>query len=116
MTDEQTESNWYTVRCVFQLDARNGFLYEERVTLWKAKSFDEAIAEAEKEASNYAETTKSKYLGLAQAYLLTDLTPPSSSTEVFSMIRESNLTAKNYLDRFFDSSDERQGHSRLDGL
>jgi len=101
---------WYTVRCVFQSDSDDGFAYEERVTLWQAESFDQAISLAEAEASEYAAHVRVKHVGLAQAYLLGDPDPPTSGAEVFSLVRDSDLAPKEYLDRFFDTGRERQGY------
>lgn len=41
---------WYAGRCLIRVDA----MYEERITLWNASSFDVAIQAAETEASEYA--------------------------------------------------------------
>lgn len=110
MAEGSVDSQWYTVRCVFQSDSDDGFAYEERVTVWQAESFDQAISLAEAEAAEYAEHFHLKYVGLAQAYLLVDPGPPTSGVEVFSLVRDSDLAPKEYLDRFFDTGRERQGH------
>ena len=81
--------------------------FEERVTLWHAESFDEAIAMAENEAADYAENVGGKYLGLAQAYHLAE-NFPTSGVEVFSLMRESDLDPEDYLSCFFDTGTERQ--------
>jgi len=104
------DSQWYTVRCVFQSDSDDGFAYEERLTLWQAESFDQAISLAEAEAVEYAEHLQVKYVGLAQAYLLVDPDPPTSGAEVFSLVRDSDLAPRDYLDRFFNTGRERQRH------
>jgi hypothetical protein len=103
---------WYAVRCIIQLD--NGdvdmHVYEERITLWRCGSEDEAIARAEAESGEYAQTTGANhYLGLAQAYLLSD--EPGNGAELFSLIRDSPLPPSAYLDRFFDTGAERQRRS-----
>ncbi len=100
MTDQQS---WFGVRCV--LRGPDG-LYEERVTLWEADGFDNAIELAEQEATVYAKAAGSSYLELAQAFAMSD--PPGNGTEVFSLLRESVLEPKQYLDRFFDTGTERQ--------
>jgi hypothetical protein len=82
-------------------------LYEERITIWKAKSFEEAIEKAEIEAEEYA-GSDFEYLGLAQAFNLFDEILENGS-EVFSLMRESNYTPKKYLDIYFDNGAERQG-------
>ena len=104
-----TMEPWYSVRCVFAFDGtsagRNNF--EERVTLWRAESFDEAIAMAENDAVDYAENVGGRYLGLAQAYHLAE-DSLTSGVEVFSLMRESDLDPEDYLSRFFDIGAERQ--------
>jgi hypothetical protein len=110
VAEGSVDSQWYTVRCVFQSDADDGFAYEERVTLWQAASFDQAISLAEAEASEYAAHVQVKYVGLAQAYLLSDPDSPISGAEVFSLVRDSDLAPNDYLNRFFDTGRERQGH------
>lgn len=94
---------WFGVRHVI----RNGPAYEERVTLWDASSFDEAIALAEPEAAEYASLLHdATVLYLFQAYELAD--PPGHGREVFSLIRDSELEPSEYLDRYFDTGSERQ--------
>jgi hypothetical protein len=56
------EQGWYTVRCLFA-DAGT---YEERITLWLATDFDEAIAKGEGEATEYAEDLGLDVVGLSQ--------------------------------------------------
>lgn len=102
---------WYSVRCVFQLiDAHESESpYEERITLWKASDFETAIELAEDEAADYIEDTSSAYLGLAQCfYLGDDITTILSGTEVYSLIRKSDLPPEDYLDAFFDTGEEYQ--------
>jgi hypothetical protein len=101
-------SGWFGVRCVFEHESDDAeHSYEERVTLWRAGSFDEAIALAEAEAIEYAATLgRTRYLGLAQAYVLAD--EPGHGAEVFSLIRDSELAPDEYLDAFFDTGTEYQ--------
>ncbi|MGI4894847.1 MAG: DUF4288 domain-containing protein [Janthinobacterium lividum] len=111
-------SGWVAVRCIFrsQAEGHDGeAVFEERVTLWRDADVDRAIEKAEAEAQAYAsETTCSpervtEYLGLAQAYSLFD--EPSDGAEVFSVMRTSGLPPTAYLDRFFDTGQERQRHA-----
>ena len=84
--------------------------YEERVTLWRASSHDEAIERAGTEARDYAAVlAPAEYLGLAQSYHLPEA--PADGVEVFSLLRDSDLTPSEYLDAFFDTGGERQQHS-----
>ena len=96
-------SGWYAVRCVFESkwpppQPGDPNLYEERVTIWQAASVDDAIALAEAEAEEYAESiaeAPSPHRGLAQAYILSDT--PQHGAEVFSLIRSSQLDATTTL-------------------
>lgn len=103
---------WYGARSVYELvgggSQENGArLFEERVVLVKAGSFDEAIIEAEKEALAYAnEGSGFVYLGYVSVYKLTD-EKVGNKTEVYSLMRESNLSPQKYLDGFFDTGHER---------
>jgi hypothetical protein len=72
---------------------------------------DTAIERAEVDAREYAEILGHEYVGLAQAFLLSE-DPEVDGAEVFSLVRDSNLDPDAYLDRFFDTGQERQ----MDGL
>jgi hypothetical protein len=93
---------WFSVRCLF--DMGDG-LFEERVTLWDCSSFAAAVNRAEVEAREYAEGLGT-YLGLAQAFALAD--DPRSGSEVFSLIRRSDLRPDEYLTEFFNTGSELQ--------
>ena len=109
-----TESiaNWFGVRCVFELDPvvradTEPRVFEERVTIWRASDFDSAIELAEADAVDYATILDAKYLGLAQAYKIEGT--PTQGTEVYSLIRRSELAPREYLNAFFDTGRELQG-------
>lgn len=112
MTDERS-SGWYAVRCVFAFEGLSedaARTYEERVTLWRASSHDEAIERAEAEARDYAAVlAPAEYVELAQSYELPDA--PADGVEVFSLMRDSDLTPSAYLDAFFETGMERQQQS-----
>jgi hypothetical protein len=81
--------------------------FEERLTLWHAPDLDSATELAWSEASDYASSLPgSLFTGLIQTYELYDA--PGHGAEVFSLMRDSSLAADDYLDRFFDTGDERQ--------
>jgi hypothetical protein len=82
--------------------------YKERLTLWQTRSHTEAIEMAEAEAREHADAIESEYVGLAQSFWL--FSPPTNGAEVFSLIRGSNLNPTDYLNRFFDTGREMQGH------
>ena len=99
---------WYAVRSVFQLRSEGGNSYEERITLWLAASFEEALEKAAAEAVEYAEFAGLDYVSdFGQTYHLAD-PPPRDGAEVFSLIRHSDLPPKPYLDRFFSTGTELQ--------
>jgi hypothetical protein len=104
--DASSGSGWFSVRCVFQCGDEAAAMYEERITLWRAANFEEAVALAEAEAADYAETLGYRYLGLAQAYQLAD--DIGHGAEVYSLIRDSHLGAEEYLTGFFDTGLEHQ--------
>lgn len=96
---------WYGVRCIFKW--RNHPSYEERITVWRAESFEAAVELAEAEAKAYADAVGFEYLRLAQAFD-TRAVRISHGSEMFSLIRTSSLEPSEYLNRFFDSGSEHQ--------
>ncbi|WP_203822929.1 hypothetical protein [Paractinoplanes ferrugineus] len=102
----ETQKAWFSVRCLFRLNAEAPATYEERITLWRASSPAEAVTLAEGEAGEYAADLAGEYLGLAQVYTLAD--ELSHGAELFSLLRDSQLPPAAYLDAFFDTGDERQ--------
>jgi hypothetical protein len=103
-------TGWYGVRCVFRWADEDERLYEENITVWRAASFDEAIAKAEAEALEYAAVCDGRYLNFAQAYFIGDDVSISEGSEVFSLMRTSDFGADEYLTRHFDTGEERQRH------
>ncbi|MBI3828815.1 MAG: DUF4288 domain-containing protein [Planctomycetes bacterium] len=105
------KKRWFSGRTIFRhKEKENGNMktvYEERIVLFTAKNFNEAISKAEKEARKYCCAYKGvAFLGFVDAYELVD-SKIGSGTEIFSLMRESNLAPKKYLDRFFDTGKER---------
>lgn len=94
---------WFAVRCIIRQPARG--VYEERITLWRATSHEEAIARAEAEADDYA-AEDGEAVGVAQSFELFD--EPGDGAEVFSLMRTSDLGSDDYVSRFFDTGAERQ--------
>jgi hypothetical protein len=93
-------------------DQRKKYLYEERITLWNAETFEMALELAEREAEKYAgETSRTtNRCGLLQAYwLVEELKLKKQGIEVFSLLRESELAPKAYLKAFFDTGYEHEG-------
>lgn len=105
------DERWFAVRCIFSWgdsQREGGYLYEERITLWLAEGFDEAIALAEREAVNHAEILDGSYLGVAQCYHLGLTEAPHAGDEVFSLMRDSVLEPDAYVDAHFATGSERE--------
>ena len=106
--DAEPDDRWYAVRSLFRIAGEPESAYEERITLWQASSSDEALEKAGAEAEEYADFAGTTYLAdFGQVYHLAD-TPPREGAEVFSLIRDSALPPKPYIDRFFSTGQERQ--------
>lgn len=94
---------WYGVRCIFEVEEH---LYEERILIWQAATFSDALQAAEGEAREYAGQIEGQYLGLTQGFSVhNDL---GNGTEVFSLIRREELAPEEYLDTFFNTGKELQ--------
>ena len=103
--------NVYSVRSIVEFAPRAStkkrHLYEERITLWKAASFSEAIRLAFEEVALYAKE-EIGVLSLSQAFQLYDgVSFEGDSAEVFSLLRESDLEPEEYLTTFFDTGHEK---------
>lgn len=99
--------NWYGVKTLYRTTVvgepvevdryydPEATLVEERVVLFRARNFDEALAKAEAEARRYAQgerwnrygqKIRQRYLGAANAYWMFD--SPGQGVEVFSLIEQ----------------------------
>ena len=108
---------WYAVRCIFSHgddDDAGRTRYEERIVVVLAQSIDEAIARAEVEAEEYASGLggDTRYLGDCDAYHLA-VTDIGDGSEVFSLIRRSELGPKEYVRTFFQTGQEFSRRQRL---
>jgi hypothetical protein len=115
MPRSQSDEPWYAVRCVISFDDNSTgegppLIYEERITLWRAQGFDEAIERAEAEAREYAEVLDASYTGLAQAFHLAVEGAVGDGDEIFSLMRRNELAPRDYLNRFFSTGQEHQRH------
>ncbi len=100
------DSKWFAVRSVFRHAAPESsateHTFEERIVLFLAIDEDEAIAKAEREAKSY----DGESIGYFMSYEVVD-SPFGSGHELFSLMRDSDLTPDQYLDRFHDTGAER---------
>lgn len=105
------EKVWYGAKTLYQVQTNTvespKKLYEERVVILKASSLDNAIVEAEKEARQYASDDSGiTYLEYVNVFKLISQ-EIRDKTEVFSLMRESRLGANKYIDRYFNTGNER---------
>jgi hypothetical protein len=104
--------DWYGVRCLFRWRSSESGPYEERITLWRARSADEAIELAEREAGEYSDGGRIEFIGFSQSYRIYQEDGIGVGTEVFSLLRDSDLSPVNYIDAFFQTGGE---HERMWG-
>ncbi|MEP6754372.1 MAG: DUF4288 domain-containing protein [Chthonomonadales bacterium] len=102
---------WYAAKTVYKSriieDGTPKARFEERVVLFHATDFLDAIAKAEVEAEEYcSDVFGTEYLGFVNVYHLFDKTI-NHGTEVYSLMRESDLSTEEYLDHFYDDGNER---------
>lgn len=94
---------WYAVKCVFSHPTRvkeeGATLFEERITLWRANSCEEAFEKAKHEAELYAHEEGCVLIKATDAFHLFDGTIDEGA-EVWSTMRESNLKPEYYLKTF----------------
>ena len=106
-----TDSNpepWYGVRLIYQHIGVADKAFEERILIVCAESGDEAIASAEAISSATYEDENCSYTGYAMAFHIFDERGDAlpEGTEVFSLLRKSELPVNEYLDRYFDTGSE----------
>lgn len=98
---------WYGVRLIYRLTGRTQPAYEERIIIVRAESAENAIAQAELHSKEY-ESDTTTYIGYAMAFHIFDECGAalSAGTEVFSLIRYSDLSPDDYLNRYHDTGNE----------
>lgn len=102
---------WYSAKTVYRHQLVQGgktkAVFEERVVLFHAANFEDAIAKAETEAKAYCSDVENVvYLGFVSVYYLPEETV-EDGTEIYSSMRDSDLSEKEYLARFHNDGHER---------
>jgi len=101
---------WFSVRCLFSHPTRakesDVNLYEERITLWRCGSCDEAYKLARVEAETYAKESDSILIDTTDAFHLFD-EECGHGSEVWSNMRGSHLDAKTYTNTFCTTDKDR---------
>lgn len=104
-----TEEPWYGVRLVYRHTLVAGQTYEERILVVRAKSAEDAIEMAEEISVREYEDESTERLEYAMTFNIFDCDGPylPPGTEVFSLMRVSDLAPDEYLDRFHSTGSER---------
>ena len=107
---KKNDLNWYAVKCLFYHPTRKkdteAFLYEERIKLWQANSYDEAYKKAEIEAEIYASEANAVFVTPTDSFMLFDKVL-NEGVEVYSIMRGSNLNEKTYRNTFCTTNRDR---------
>lgn len=102
------EKFWFGVKTVYKFDGLSNDcpdpVFEERVVLFQAIDCDQAISLAEEEAVVYAKEGNCRFTGFVNAFMIAD--EPAKKIEVYSLMRTSKLSEKDYLDHYYDSGTE----------
>lgn len=95
---------WYAVKCVYY-DSINS-LYEDRVTLYRAKTADEAMDKAEIEAREICEALDGyEFTGYIETFHLFD-EEFKDGVELYSTLRKSKLSKKQYIKKYIRTGNE----------
>jgi len=105
------DQEWYSVRSIFRSDltedGKPRRAFEERVVLFRASGFDEAIAKGEAEAKRYAEAwPHPKILEHIIAFSIQD-EDLREGDEVWSCIRDLDISDEEFLHRVYDGESDR---------
>jgi hypothetical protein len=109
--------DWYSVRSIFRSDTTEDGkprrAFEERVVLFRAESFDEALAKGEAEAKQYAsDWPHPKILNRIVAFHIHD-EDLREGDEVWSCIRDLDISDEEFHRRIFDGEFENSTNARL---
>jgi hypothetical protein len=100
---------WYAARCIFHHRARGTIpaCFEERIILLRATGAAEAIRRAEEEAREYAASLEAvEYVDAMDMFHLYEQLV-GDGTEVFALLRVSDLDARAYVSQFSHTGSER---------
>lgn len=111
MSPKGNEPEWYGVKGLFRWyfkESGETASIEERVVLFKADSFDDAIAKAEAEAVDYcvddaSANYKIESMEWWNAFVIGN-EMLDSGTEVFSRLVDSSLSSSSFLKRYYPKS------------
>ncbi|MEZ6092920.1 MAG: hypothetical protein R3C03_01595 [Pirellulaceae bacterium] len=103
---------WFGVRLLYRHLRATGQTFEERILIIRSPTAEDAIEATEKLSIQDYEHETTERLGYAMTFNIFDCNGPSlpNGSEVFSLIRDSDLTPAVYLDRFYDSALSGRAH------
>jgi Domain of unknown function (DUF4288) len=109
----KNEEPWYAARCLYEhrdISKRNGIpCYEERVVVFRARSFKEAIRKGETEARRYGRRgSGTAYLGFIDVFHLF-ASALKDGTEVFSIMRSKEMPTARFIKTFYDDGSFHRG-------
>ena len=105
----KTKYEWYGAKSLYShvMTDTKKHVYEERIVVFRARSTEEAITLAEKEAHKYAKSLKNaRYLKYGVMVYIMQETAIHSGTEVFSLMRKTNLKPRAFQIRYHDTKSE----------
>ena len=93
---------WFGVRLPYRHTRATGQTYEKRILVVRSKTAEDAIESAESLSSQEYEDETTERLDYAMSFNIFDIDGPClpHGTEVFSLMRDLDLTHDEYLDRF----------------
>ena len=110
MNEVMKKDDYYAVRCLFSHPTRerikNQNLYEERITIWEAQTWEEAYKMAELEAKNYAKEADAIFIEATDSFKLFD-NKFNSGLEVWSTMRDSKVSNAEYISNYINTGKER---------
>jgi hypothetical protein len=106
------DQKWFGAKTIYQWPRMSGVnapgehVYEERVTLLRARDLSDAVVRGEKLAEKYArELGSAEYLRFIDAFEIAD--DIADGAEVYSITRSSPLSPVTFLDRYYDDGTQR---------
>jgi hypothetical protein len=107
------EEPWYAARCVFEhrdLSRLEGTpCYEERIVVFRARSFREALRKGESEARGYCQdAVECRYLGFIEVFHLFE-PALKEGAEVFSVMRSKAMSKAKFIKTYYDDGSFRRG-------
>lgn len=106
----KNENSWFGAKCLFVHNnlskEEDIIIYEERVIVVRANDSDWAIKKVEKKAKEYAQNeNECEYLNFIDCFIIEN-DKISDFTEVYSIMRKSNLEADEFISQYYDDGEQ----------